>query len=261
MTVGIFDTHAHYDDKAFDNDREIILESLNQAGITSVLNAGCSIESSIKSLRLAEKYDFIYASAGVHPHESAGYKKEDSYEICDLLKKDKVVAIGEIGLDYHYDFSPRDIQKQVFREQLALASLLDVPVIIHEREALHDMEEIVSAFPKVRGVFHCFSGSRETAKELIDKGWMLSFGGAVTFKNARRAIEVLSYIPDSSFMIETDSPYMTPEPFRGKRNDSRYLHEVASRIAQIRKTDKENIINITSANAFGLFKINSKNKK
>lgn len=252
-----FDTHAHYDDERFSDDRESLLESLPEKGVTLVVNPGSDVASSIAGQRLAERYDFIYFAAGVHPHEADGADKTALSEIRRLLGHPKCVAIGEIGLDYHYDFSPRQIQKDIFRAQMTLASETGKKVIIHEREACGDCMDIIKDFPDVKGVFHCFSGSRETAQELLNMGWYLSFGGAVTFKNARKAIEVIESMPLDRLMLETDCPYMTPVPHRGERNSSLYLPFVAEKIAGIRGMRADEIAAITYENGRRFFNISS----
>ena len=201
-----FDTHAHYDDKSFNEDRDEVLGSMDGAGVTLILNSASSLESAIFSLKLADKYPFIYASVGVHPHDAKSMTDETVFELEKLLSHRRAMAVGEIGLDYHYDFSPRDVQRIRFREQLELARRIKKPVIIHEREALSDTMDIVRDFRDLVCVFHCFSGSWETAKAIVDMGWYLSFTGVITFKNARRALEVLEKMPADRIMLETDCP-------------------------------------------------------
>ena len=243
-----FDTHAHYCDKRFNEDRDELLGSMIDSGISLILNAGSSLRTSKFSLELADKYPFIYASVGVHPHDAKSMTADTVSELGRLLSHPKAMAVGEIGLDYHYDFSPRDVQRMRFREQLELARRLDKPVIIHEREALQDTLDIVRDFGDLTGVFHCFSGSRETAKTVLDMGWYLSFTGIVTFKNARRALEVLEIMPADRIMLETDCPYMAPEPMRGKRNSSLYLPYIAEKIAEVRGVSAEEVAVTTMEN-------------
>jgi len=250
-----FDTHAHYDDEAFDSDRDLVIAELQNSGVSLILNAASSLESSRKAIALAEKYSFFYAAVGVHPHDASSLTSEALSAIRELAKNNKVKAIGEIGLDYFYDLSPREVQKEAFIKQMELAKELDLPVIVHDRDAHEDSLEIVKAFPEVRGVFHCYSGSLETAKELIKHGWYLSFTGAVTFKNARKAPEVIEYMPEDRLMIETDCPYLAPVPMRGKRNDSRNLKYIAERIAEIRGTTVEKIAALTLENGRRFFEI------
>lgn len=230
----LFDTHAHYDDKAFDADRAELLASMPSRGVGLILNAGCDMASSRESAALAETYDFVCAAAGVHPHEAKDMQDGDLAELAALLSRPKVCALGEIGLDYHYDFSPRDVQKRRFADQLALAQSLGAPVIIHEREAFSDTLDIIKRFSGLRGVFHCYGGSAESARELLKMGFYFSFNGVITFQNARRAPEVIRSLPENRILIETDCPYLTPAPYRGRRNDSGYIHLVAEKLALIR---------------------------
>lgn len=250
-----FDTHAHYDDDQFDADREELLASMPSRGITMIVNPGCDLESSRKAVALADRFPHIYAAVGFHPHEAKSMDDDALNEIEKLAANDRVVAIGEIGLDYHYDFSPRDEQRICFRRQMQLAEKLNMPVIIHEREACADCLEILRDFRHVRGVFHCYSGSWETAKEILSWGWNISFTGAVTFKNARRAIEVVENMPLDRLMIETDSPYLAPVPMRGKRNDSSNLTYIAGKIAEIRGMKPEEIAALTMENGKKFFGI------
>ena len=250
-----FDTHAHYCDKRFDDDRDILLGSMADSGISFILNAGSNLRSSKLSLELADKYPFIYASVGVHPHDASSMSDETVLELEKMLSHPKAVAVGEIGLDYHYDFSPRDVQRVRFREQLELARRLSKPVIIHEREALQDTLNIVRDFSDLIGVFHCFSGSWETAKIVLDLGWYLSFTGIITFKNARRALEVLEKMPAERIMLETDCPYLAPEPKRGRRNSSLYLQYIAEKVAEVRGMSREDIAALTTENGKKFFEI------
>lgn len=250
-----FDTHAHYDDKAFDEDRDSLIAALPGEGISLVLNASSDLESSVQSVALAEKYPFIYAAVGIHPHEASTMNDEVLAEIRALAAKNKVVAIGEIGLDYYYDHSPREVQRETFRLQMALAQELSLPVIVHNRDAHEDSMEMVRAFPGIKGVFHCYSGSVEMARELIKLGWHLSFAGPVTFKNARKAPEVVASMPEDRLMIETDCPYLSPVPLRGRRNDSRNIKHIAARIAEIRGTTAEHIAEVTMQNGKRFFGI------
>ena len=231
----IFDTHAHYDADRFDSDRDTVLSALPGDGVGLVVDPGCDLPSSRAAVALAEKYSHVYAAVGIHPEDCAGFQDGDLAELRQLLRHPKVVAIGEIGLDYYWpENPPRPLQQQVLRSQLALARELSLPVIIHDRDAHADTMAIVREFPGLRGVFHCFAGSVEMARELVDMGWYLSFNGAATFKNARKAPEVIQAVPMDRLMIETDAPYLTPAPYRGRRNDSTYVHLVAEKIAQLR---------------------------
>ena len=252
----LFDTHAHMDDRAFDNDREELLRSLPEQGLTLVMNPGCSLESSRNASKLAQEYDYIYAAVGSHPDAADEVSEEvlDAYrKLCKL--NPKIKAIGEIGLDYHYEDIPRDIQLQAFRAQMALAKELHLPAIVHERDAHEDGMAVVREFPEVTGVFHCYSGSAEMARQLVDKGWYIGFTGVLTFKNARKAVEVAASIPLERIVLETDCPYMAPEPFRGKRNHPGYLYRMAEKLAEIRGLSVEEIHAITVENGRRLYKI------
>ncbi len=229
-----FDTHAHYDDDRFDPDRHELLASMPQAGVELILNPGCDEESSRAAVEYAERYPHVYAAVGWHPHSADEYTERSSELIRGWCSHERVRAIGEIGLDYYYDFSPRDKQREVFRAQMELARELGKPVIIHDRDAHGECLEIISEFPEVMGVFHCYSGSAEMAKLILEKGWYLSFTGAITFKNARKALETIEICPLDRIMIETDSPYLAPVPHRGHRNDSRELVYVAEKIADVK---------------------------
>ena len=250
-----FDTHAHYDDDAVDSDRDAVLSALPQSGVSLVLNPGADMASSHAAVRLSETYDFVYAAVGVHPHEARHMSDGDFDILRRLSVHPNVKAIGEIGLDYYYDHSPRDVQKKRFREQMALAEELHLPVVIHDRDAHGDCFEIVQSFPAVTGVYHCYSGSLELAKQILNLGWYLSFNGAITFKNARRALEVIAEMPLDRLMLETDAPYLSPVPFRGKRNDSRRLPLVAETVARIRQIPIEEVTRITTENGKRFFGI------
>lgn len=252
----LFDTHAHYDDEAFDADRDALLTALPRRGIGLILNPGCDVESSRKAAAYAAAYPHVYAAVGIHPENCGGCAADDLAAIRTLAQQPKVVAIGEIGLDYYWEENPpRDFQQQVLRQQLALAQELALPVIIHDREAHADTLSIVREFPGVTGVFHCFSGSPEMARELLQMGWYLGFDGPVTYKNARRAPEVAAVTPPERMLIETDSPYMTPVPYRGKRNDSGYVYLVAEKLAAWKGLAPEELARITTENGKRLFRI------
>ena len=252
----LFDTHAHMDDRAFDTDREELLSNLPHCGIELLMNPGCSLESSRNAVKLAKEYDYIYAAVGSHPDAADEVNEEVLEEYRKLCKlSDKVKAIGEIGLDYHYEDIPRDLQKKAFRAQMALAAELDLPVIVHEREAHEDGMAIVKEFPQVKGVFHCYSGSAEMARQLVDLGWYIGFTGVLTFKNARKAVEVAASIPLERIVLETDCPYMAPEPFRGKRNDPGKLYRMAEKLAEIWGLSVEEIHRITVENGKNLYRI------
>ena len=253
-----FDTHAHYDDEAFDADRHALLASLPESGVGRVVNPGCTAVSSRAALDLAAQYDFLYAAVGIHPENCAGVTDADFAAVEAMAKEDKAVAIGEIGLDYYWEENPpRDFQKEVFARQLALAEALDLPVIVHDREAHGDCLDLVRAFPNTRGVFHCYSGAIEEAKLLLDRGWYLGFDGPVTFKNARRAPEVVRFLPLDRLLLETDSPYMAPVPHRGKRNDSRNLPFIAAKIAELKGLSPEAVEQAAWDNANRFFGLES----
>ena len=252
----LFDTHAHYDDEAFDTDRDAVLTALPQRGVGLILNPGCDVESSRKAVTYAAAYPHVYAAVGIHPENCCACTADDLAAIRALAQQPKVVAIGEIGLDYYWEENPpRNFQQQVLRQQLALAQELALPVIIHDREAHADTLSIVREFPGVTGVFHCFSGSPEMARELLQMGWYLGFDGPVTYKNARRAPEVAAVTPPERMLIETDSPYMTPVPYRGKRNDSGYVYLVAEKLAAWKGLAPEELARITTENGKRLFRI------
>lgn len=252
----LFDTHAHYDDEAFDADRDAVLTALPGQGVGLVLNPGCDVESSRKAVQYAAAYPHVYAAVGIHPENCGGYTAGDLAALRQLAQQPKTAAIGEIGLDYYWaENPPRDLQQQVLRDQLALAGELALPVIIHDREAHADTLSIIREFPGVTGVFHCFSGSPEMAQELLKLGWYLGFDGPVTYKNARRAPEVAAVTPLGRMLIETDSPYMTPVPYRGRRNDSGYVHLVAEKLAEWKGVTPEEIARITTENGKRLFRI------
>lgn len=244
------------DDRAFDDDRRELLSSLPEQGIALLMNPGCSLASSRAASRLSQEYDYIYAAVGSHPDAADEVDEavlEEYRKLCKL--NPKIKAIGEIGLDYHYEDIPRGIQQRAFRMQLELARELDLPVIVHEREAHEDGLKIIAEFPEVTGVFHCYSGSAEMAKLLVERGWYIGFTGVLTFKNARKAVEVAQSIPLERIVLETDCPYMSPEPFRGKRNDPSRLCYMAEKLAQLRSLPLESIHEITVENGKQLYRI------
>ena len=252
----LFDTHAHFDAEQVEPDRHEVLAALPERGISLVLNPGCDIASSRAAVALAEEYPFLYAAVGYHPEECAPWQERDLDTLRELAKRPKVVAIGEIGLDYYWEENPpKELQQQVFRAQMQLAEELDLPVIVHDREAHADSLAMIKEFPKVRGVFHCYSGSVELAKELVKLGWMISFTGVLTYKNARKAVEVAEAIPIEHLMIETDSPYMAPVPHRGKRNDSGYVLHICEKLAEIKGISLEECARITTENGKRFFRI------
>ena len=252
----LFDTHAHMDDRAFDADRDALLSSLRSQGVGLLMNPGCSLASSRAASELSRKYPFVYAAAGSHPDTADEVDDTVLEEYRRLVRSNpKIKAIGEIGLDYHYEDIPREIQKRAFRAQMALAQELNLPVIVHEREAHQDGMDIASEFPSVTGVFHCFSGSAEMAKWLIARGWYIGFTGVLTFKNARKALEVAASIPLDRIVLETDCPYMSPEPFRGRRNDPGRLYRMAESLASLRGLSREEVEAVTLENGTRLYRI------
>ncbi|MDD6276440.1 MAG: TatD family hydrolase [Clostridia bacterium] len=254
MFSNIFDTHAHYDDEKFDGDRDEILSALPSLGVSKVINCGCDLKSSVESIKLSQKYDYFYSAVGIHPHEAEDSSYEQLEEIQKLAQSKKCVAIGEIGLDYHYDFSPRDIQQEFFKKQIIIAKELDMPIIVHDREAHEDTLALLKKY-RPKGVVHCYSGSAESAKEIIKLGMYIGFGGAVTFKNARKPIETAASIPLDRLLLETDCPYMAPVPFRGKKCTSDLIEFAAQKIAEVRNMQTQDIIDIAAENACELFKI------
>ena len=254
----LFDTHAHYDDKRFDPDRDELLASLPAHDIGLILNPGCDVETSRKAVSYAQKYAFVYAAVGIHPENINESWNNDLSVIQELAQTEpKVRAVGEIGLDYYWekDEHARARQQVVFARQMELARELDMPVIVHDRDAHGDCMEITRRYPEVRGVYHCYAGSVEMARELLRLGYYLSFTGVITFKNARRAIEVIREVPIDRLMIETDAPYMAPEPFRGRRNSSLYVYRMAETIAEIKGMSVEEVECITTENGKRLFAI------
>ena len=252
----LFDTHAHMDDRAFDADRTELITSLPEQGVTLVMNPGCSLASSRNADALSRQYDFLYAAVGSHPDAADEVNEAVLNEYRQLCRSNsKIKAIGEIGLDYHYEDIPRDIQLKAFRAQMALATELNLPVIVHERDAHADGMAVIDEFPTVKGVFHCYSGSAEMAAELVKRGWYIGFTGVLTFKNARKALEVAASIPHDRLVLETDCPYMSPEPFRGKRNDPGKLYRMAEKLAEIRCLTVEEIHTITTENGKRLYRI------
>lgn len=247
------DTHSHYDDEAFDNDRNELLKSFKENKIDRVITIGCDVETSKNAVLLANKYDFVYASVGFHPNYAHKYNDETEKILIDLAKNnEKVVAWGEIGLDYHYDEPEKNIQIENFIRQIETANKLGLPISIHSRDAMGDTLEIVKNHP-FKGTFHCYSGSVETAKELIKRGYYISFAGTVTFKNAKNLKEVAKYVPADRYLIETDCPYLSPEPNRGKRNSSLNLIHTASCLAELRGVSLEQVAEETTKNATELF--------
>lgn len=254
--VAIFDTHAHYDDGQFDADRAELLAAMPKNDVELILNPGCDVETSRKAVALAEQYPYIYAAVGYHPENCAPFTPSDIDTLRELANHPKVVAIGEIGLDYHWaENPPRELQQDVFRRQMALAAELDLPVIVHDRDAHADCLAIVREFSMLRGVFHCYSGSLEMARELWKLGWYVGFDGPLTYKNARKTVEVAAEAPLDRILLETDAPYLPPVPLRGTRNDSRNLRYVAEALAALRGMTVEAIAERTMENGKRLFGI------
>lgn len=254
MLHGIFDSHAHYDDHRYDADRADVFRQIRENGVCHIINAGCDMESSQNSIALAEQYHFFHAAVGIHPEYAEEATAENLARIETMLSHEKVVALGEIGLDYHWDEPPRDVQKKAFEEQLKLALRLDVPVIIHSRDATEDTLRLLAQY-RPKGVMHCFSGSAETAKEVVKLGMYAGFTGVVTFKNARRSLEAAAVVPPDRLLLETDCPYMAPVPFRGKRTTSDMIAYSAEALAQVKGVSAQELVDQTRENAMRLFKI------
>lgn len=251
------DTHTHLNARQFDEDREAVIERALQNGVSRIVNIGFNRETIPSSIELTERYDFIYSAVGWHPQDAIDMKAGDLDWIEQLCSLDKVVAIGEIGLDYYWDTSPKDVQHRVFREQIRLARRLCMPIVIHNRDAHHDVVQLLreEKAEDVGGVMHCYSGSWETAKQCLDMNFYISFGGPITFKNAKQPKEVLAQVPLDRLLIETDAPYLTPHPYRGKRNETGFVRLVAEAAAEIRGVSLEEIAAITSDNAARLFRL------
>ncbi len=252
----LFDSHAHIDDEKFDIDREEVIQRAIDNGVTGIINVGASMESSARSIALAEKYEGIYAAVGIHPHDAKDALDTDYEQLVRWSALDKVVAIGEIGLDYYYDFSPREVQRSVFIHQLDVARQTNMPFIIHDRDAHGDVLEILKKEAKgLKGVLHCFSGSLEMANEVIKMGLYVSIAGPVTFKNAAKLPEIVTKVPLEYLLVETDSPYLTPQPYRGKRNEPAYVKLVAEQVANLRGIELDVLAKATSENVKRLFGI------
>lgn len=252
--MNLFDTHCHLNDGAYRNDREEVIRRARQQGVGIMLVAGYDLHSSVRAVELASRYQGVYAAVGVHPHDAVTYDSSVEKDLERLLAKEKVVAVGEIGLDYHYNRSPRDSQQEVFRRQLALAAAAKLPVIIHDREAHGDLLRLLRAAGENHwGVLHCYSGSREMLTDFLALGLFISVGGAVTFRNARKLPEVVKAVPTGRLLLETDAPYLTPHPYRGRRNEPAYLVITAGRVAEIRGVSLEELAVSTTENAFRLF--------
>lgn len=254
MYYNIFDTHAHYDDERFSEDSEELLSSFQKNGVSGVISCGVNAQSSKANIELAKKYPFMYAAVGYHGLNTEDLTDDYIDILKSLIKNEKTVAIGEIGLDYHYEKESRDIQLEIFTKQIDLANEYNLPVIVHDREAHEDTLRILKQL-KPKGVVHCFSGSVEMAKEIVKLGMYIGLGGAVTFKNAVKPVEVSRYVPEDRLLLETDAPYMTPVPFRGKRCTSLHIPYTAEKIAEIRGIETQELLNLTDKNARELFNI------
>ena len=257
----IFDSHAQYDDPRFDEDRDTLRSSMASHGVRAIMNVGNTTHANLAGIELAKKYPFIYCSIGIHPDQSAEIAAQNSREYLDVIAQqlsyEKAMALGEIGLDYYYDDdAPRDIQKKIFEEQLALAKDLDVPVIIHNRDAHQDTLDLLKKY-RPKGIMHCFSGSAEVAKEVLRLGMYIGFTGVITFKNARRAVEAAAEIPLDRLLVETDCPYMAPEPFRGKRCDSTMLTRMIEKLAEIKGVNPQQFADQTFQNTCEVYRISS----
>lgn len=255
MNMKVIDTHAHYDDSAFDSDRYELLNNILETSVEKIITIGCSLEGSRDAIEIAEKFPSVYASVGIHPSDCMGLPENYIEILSEMSNNKKVVAIGEIGLDYHYDGYDRNAQIDCFIKQLGLAEKLSLPVIVHSREATADTMDILRKY-RPRGVVHCFSGSVETAREIVNLGMMISFTGVLTFKNSKKAVEACKEIPLERIMLETDSPYMAPVPHRGERNNSSYVYHVAEKVAEIKNMTVEEVINICNNNANNFFGLN-----
>lgn len=252
----LFDSHAHVTDNRFDSDRAEVLARAQQEGVSGILNAGADMASSAQAIALAKEYDFVYASVGVHPHDAKDVVEADYAQLAAWTQEEKVVAIGEIGLDYYYDLSPRDVQETVFVRQLDIARQTDMPFIIHDRDAHGDVLRILQQEAQgLTGVMHCFSGSWEMAQQVLKMGLYISVGGPLTFKNAAKLPEIVQKVPLERLLIETDCPYLTPQPYRGRRNEPYFVKFVAAEIARLRGMELEEVAKITSKNAKELFRI------
>lgn len=253
----IFETHAHYDDKAFDDDRDKLIQSMKDNGIEYIVNVGSSLDTSKQTIELVKKYDFMYGAVGVHPSETAELNEDNFRQIREMLQEEKIIALGEIGLDYYWDEPDRDIQKTWFERQIYLAKEENKPIIYHSRDAAKDTLEIIKSTKAadVGGVIHCFSYGVEMAREYLNMGYYIGVGGVVTFKNAKKLKEVVEYVPLENILLETDCPYLSPEPYRGKRNDSTRLVYVMEEIARIKGVEPEKVSEVTRENAMKMYRI------
>ena len=251
----IFDSHAHFDDHAFDEDRHQLLKQIHDEGVDLIANIGCDKQTNESSVRLAEQYDFIYATVGWHPEFAGSWDDQAAAQVRRLAQHPKVKAIGECGVDYHWMNDPEEVQLRCFDDQMTIARELNMPVVIHQREGMEDCLSVVRRYPDLQGVFHCYSGSAESAKEILKRDWYLGFTGVITFKNARRSLEIIVWLPMENIMVETDAPYLTPEPFRGKRNDSAKVRYMIETIAKAKNMDPEEVARITLENGKRFFNI------
>ncbi len=248
------DTHVHLTDKRFKNDIEQVISRATASNVVKMINVGADLQSSIKAVSQTKEHDMIYSTVGFHPHGAKEVDESNYQTLIDLMKGDKVLAVGEIGLDYHYDFSPREIQKEVFNVQMEIAKMYKYPVVIHNRESHEDVYSVLNKFSgSVKGVMHCYSGSYEMAKRFLDLGYYISIAGPITFKNARKLPEVVEKIPLDRLLIETDCPYLAPTPYRGKRNEPAYVVEVAKKISEIRNISLEKVASATMENSQRIF--------
>ena len=253
----IFETHAHYDDKAFNEDRDKLLCSMQDNGIEYIVNVGSSLDTSKQTIELVKKYDFMYGAVGVHPSETAELNDDNFRFSREMLQEEKIIALGEIGLDYYWDEPDRDIQKIWFERQIYLAKEENKPIIYHSRDAAKDTLEIIKSTKAadVGGVIHCFSYGVEMAREYLNMGYYIGVGGVVTFKNAKKLKDVVEYAPLENILLETDCPYLSPEPYRGKRNDSTRLVYVVDEIARVKGVEPEKVIKVTRENAMKMYRI------
>jgi len=258
----IFDTHAHYDDEAFDDDRKTLLAGMKEKGVEYIVNIGSSLDSCRQTLELIEKYPFIYGAIGVHPSDTAELTDEDMCWLKRKAKNKKVVAIGEIGLDYYWPEPDRETQKKWFIKQLKVAEELKLPVVIHSRDAARDTLEILQNWDdrKTRGVIHCFSYTWEMAKEYLAMDYYFGVGGVLTFKNAKKLVEAVEHIPMENILLETDCPYLAPEPYRGKRNQSEYISYVADKLAELKGLSRDEVLRVTGENARTFYGMDGENK-
>ncbi len=256
--IKYFDSHAHYNDEKFDDDRISLIEALYKKGVTNIVNAGYNVESTKQAIDLSQNYDFIYATAGISPNDLEDYSDENLDKIYDLAKNEKVLAIGEIGLDYYWNKDNKDLQQKAFIEQIEIANKLEKPIVIHTRDAIFDTIDILKnkITCNKKGVFHCCPLNVDLVREGLKLGFYISFAGPITFKNSKNADEIIKMVPDNRFLIETDSPYLSPEPLRGKRNDSSNLFYIASKIADVKQKSVEEIVNLAYENTKKIFKIN-----